>query len=314
MLLFTGGNKFMGDKKKIKMKGKETPNIFGLALSVFGLPVDRNIIFSSHKNVYRKKIEKRQRGLLVKISFLKYFLDCDEKILLLTTGHSAVKFWELLLTFPAFFFLRKALFVFTTKRIFIIPTTFKFAYRQTQLQIRYADCHRIAIKGRSLLLFCKDGERKVFHYIGGSELKKIKHLIQHLPIKDSINPEIAIQHLCPSCSNLLNEDTNKCVQCNLAFKDPYYAILRTILLPGGGFFYGRYHLYGTLMGIFEMVIIISLTLAGLMLHRDSSHINLFILLLISMALMSVKFINAYHASRLLEHPIPEEKEFDRNKK
>ena len=40
---------------------------------IFGLPVDRDILFSNHKDIYKKRVEKRQRKLIVKISFFKLF-------------------------------------------------------------------------------------------------------------------------------------------------------------------------------------------------------------------------------------------------
>jgi hypothetical protein len=36
-----------------------------------GLPVDRDILFSNHKGVYKKGIEKRQTKFIEKISFIK---------------------------------------------------------------------------------------------------------------------------------------------------------------------------------------------------------------------------------------------------
>ncbi|MGD9212531.1 MAG: hypothetical protein PVI90_17240 [Desulfobacteraceae bacterium] len=313
MVSFIGHKQSAGNMKKEGNKAEKPSNIFGPVLSVYGLPVDRNIIFSNHKQVYRKKIEKRQRKLLAKISFLKFFLHHDETILMLTTGYSQIKFWEQLLTFPTFLFFKKAIFVFTTKRLFLIPASFKYDYRQTQLQIPYADCHSMAIKGRALVMDCKDGERKVFHYIGSLELKKLRHLIRHLPIMEGIKPEIAIRHLCPSCSNILPFDNKQCSKCNLKFKDQYHAIFKAVLLPGGGFFYSRHPVYGTMMGIIEILMIGAIAFASLALSKDFSHTNLVLLLLIAMALVSIKVINAYHAGILVEHPIPEQKEFDRRK-
>ena len=40
---------------------------------VFGLPVDRKILFSNHKGIHKKRIEKRQRKLFVKLGPLKPF-------------------------------------------------------------------------------------------------------------------------------------------------------------------------------------------------------------------------------------------------
>jgi len=66
--------------------------------NVLGLPVDRDIIFSNHKNTYKKGVEKRQTKLFQKISLLKPFLKEGEKILLVTTGCSPMTIMEQLLT------------------------------------------------------------------------------------------------------------------------------------------------------------------------------------------------------------------------
>ncbi len=54
---------------------------------IFGLPVERKVLFSNHKDVYKKRIEKRQRKLFVKIGPLKPFFRKNEHILLVTTGN-----------------------------------------------------------------------------------------------------------------------------------------------------------------------------------------------------------------------------------
>ena len=55
---------------------------------IFGLPVDRQTLFSNHKEIYKKRVESRQRKLIIKLSFLKPFLKTGEKILLISTGYS----------------------------------------------------------------------------------------------------------------------------------------------------------------------------------------------------------------------------------
>ena len=59
-----------------------------MAQQIFGLPVDRKTLFSNHKKVYKKRIEKRQRKLIIKLPFLKPFLKRGEHILMITTGYS----------------------------------------------------------------------------------------------------------------------------------------------------------------------------------------------------------------------------------
>jgi hypothetical protein len=51
----------------------QTTNLTGQDL--FGLPVDTNVLFSNHKNIYKRSVEKRQRKLLKKISFILPFLN-----------------------------------------------------------------------------------------------------------------------------------------------------------------------------------------------------------------------------------------------
>ncbi len=313
MLLFTGGSKSMGNIKKATTKKEAEKSIFGPALSIFGLPVDRNLIFSNHKGAYRKRIEKRQRKLIVKISFLKFFLHSDENIILLTTGYTPVSIWEMLLTFPTYLFFKRALFVFTTKRIFHIPTSFNHAYRQSITQIRYADCHKLSLKGRSMVLNLKNGECRKFMGIGGAELKKIKFLAGHLPIEEGINPNIEINALCPSCTNPIPDDLKACPKCQIRFKDKYKATLRSILIPGGGFFYSRHPIYGTLMGIMEAIILSAISLSGLRLVQEFSHVNIFVLLLAAIVMIGVKAINGYHTTLLLEFPLPEKTNFERRK-
>ncbi len=52
-----------------------------MSAQVFGLHVDRKILFSNHKDVYKKRVEKRQRKLFMKIGPLKPFLKRNEQIL-----------------------------------------------------------------------------------------------------------------------------------------------------------------------------------------------------------------------------------------
>ena len=64
-----------------------------LGPQIFGLPVDREILFSNHNDIYKKRVEKRQRKLIVKISFLKPFLKKGEHVLFITTGYSPLIPW-----------------------------------------------------------------------------------------------------------------------------------------------------------------------------------------------------------------------------
>ena len=113
---------------------------------IFGLPVDRTILFSNHKYVYKKRVERRQRKLIVKTSFLKPFLNKGEQILLVTTGYSPLNSPAQYLTGFLFVYLKRSLFVFTNSRILHIPTTSKYNYKNSIAQVAYAGCRSIVLK------------------------------------------------------------------------------------------------------------------------------------------------------------------------
>lgn len=73
----------MGKKEKDEMS-EILKNQKGVEQNVLGLPVDRDFLFSNHKDIYKKGTEKRQTKLFEKISFIKPFLKEGERILLVT--------------------------------------------------------------------------------------------------------------------------------------------------------------------------------------------------------------------------------------
>ena len=102
---------------------------------IFGLPVDRKTLFSNHKKIYKKRIEKRQRKLIIKLAFLKPFLKRGEHIMLISTGYSPLASLAQYVTGFVFVYLKRSLFVFTNHRILHIPTTPSYQYKGAVSQI-----------------------------------------------------------------------------------------------------------------------------------------------------------------------------------
>jgi hypothetical protein len=296
-------------KPTVKSKPVKCQNIFGQPLTIFGLPVDRDTIFSDPKGNYKKRIEKRQRKLLVKTTFVKFFLQHGERILCLSTGYSPVNILEQVLTGPAFLYFKRALFIFTDRRILHIPTRFNHSARSAISQISYDDCAHITLKGRSLDVVYKNDRHECFHYLGSKERKKISALLESIApkIKDTGLHRQRV-YLCPSCTNILQAQESICPTCKMAFKSSLNAKLRSILIPGGGYLYNRYMLPGVAVGLLETAlltcIVYSLASLNAGLPANIGMIALFLGLLIA-----EKSITAFHAHHLIEDFIPEEKNF-----
>lgn len=288
-------------------------NIFAQPLSIFGMPVDRETIFSNHKKIYKSSVEKRQRRLIVKASSLKYFLQPQERILCLTTGYSPIKMVEQVITGPAFVFFKRAIFAFTDHRILHVRTSFSRKAGNSVSQILYADCSAILMKGRSLVVSYKNGQHEVFNYIGFREKKKIKSLIEELQLRPKepglFNARVA---LCPSCTKVLKPQSMMCDGCKLKFKSPGAARWISLLIPGGGYFYCNHVTLGTISAVVELAAIGFLVLQWLD-FRQGLALNWSMLLLAAGVLIISKIVITFHSMQMTQDHIPKGGDFEMRK-
>jgi len=231
-----------------------------LGTQIFGLPIDRDTLFSNHKGIYKNRVEKRQRKLIVKISFLKPFLKKGEKVLLVTTGYSPLNSLAQYITGFVFVYLKRSLLVFTNYRIIHIPVTTRYKYNNSIAQMAYAGCQSIVLKGGTLIIRYKRGDDKKiekFKGIAGSQRKKIRALLKNKVSNLGTKWRLAWRiHLCPRCTGYLAEGKVTCPKCDLRFKSKGVAVLSAIFFPGGGYLYTRKYLLGFLDALLEILLVV----------------------------------------------------------
>jgi hypothetical protein len=279
---------------------------------IFGLPVDRETLFSNHKKIYKKRIENRQRKLIVKLSFLKPFLKTGEKILLVSTGYSPITSLAQLVTGFLFVYLKRSLFVFTNHRIIHVPTTPSYKFKQSISQIYYSGCQSIELKGGTLVVqYTKSGKIEKFKAIGLSERKKIRTLLKRVPLSGTKSQLGERFHLCPQCTRPLAAAKYVCESCQLKFKNKIIAYILAILFPGGGYFYTRHYLLGLLNAIVEIFLLlyIATTLENVLNRVEGSIPPM---LLLSAIFVAVKAISVIHSTHFIEEFIPRKKEIQAN--
>lgn len=292
------GNQFLGSQ-----------NVFGQPLTIFGLPVDRNTIFMNHKGNYKARIEKRQRRLIAKTTFVNFFLKTNERICCLTTGYSPITALEQLLTGLAFLFFKRAFFIFTDKRILHIPARIDHFSPSAISQILFEDCARIDIKGRALVVHYKTGKQEMFPYINRRERPRIKSLLKKLTLQPKEAGKLhGRAYLCPSCTQVLEEKTTVCKACKLQFKSVFQAKIRALLIPGGGYFYNNYPVFGFAVGVLESLLLAAIVFKCSQYHGGTP-VNFGVMLLLGGGLVIEKIIACFHSQQLTQELIPEEKEF-----
>jgi hypothetical protein len=272
---------------------------------IFGLPVDTGILFANHKGVYQPGIEKNKTKLLRKLGFLANFLDADEKIVLVTTGCSPFTALEQLTVGAALVvYLKRALFVFTNKRLLHIPTTWTFRYRGSIAQILYQDCRRLHIKGGRLVAEYHNGRKETFLYIPRSDRKIIQHFQFVTGESDQRSENPQRNHLCPNCTQVLPARVTTCPSCGLEFKTRAKARTRSILLPGGGYFYTGHPFLGVCDALGEAYLTI-LALVVFFAGAISDGEGTVTFPLVMIALMIEKVGTIYHANSFLKEFLPE---------
>ena len=270
-----------------------------------GLPVDRNMMIADFKGRHRPRVEKRQRRLLEKIGFIKPFLQEGERILLVTYGTSNASALEQLTTGIAVLFIKRALFVFTSKRVFHIPTTMDYQYRYSIAQIRYPDCDRLSLRGGTLTAHYKNGLKEKFLYISMSERKKVKAVLSRAPFRGDVSRTKGKQHLCPRCTGGLHYDDYTCPHCGLEFKDRNTGLRKSILIPGGGYFYTRHPFLGMGDAVAEVILIfLVIVFAVTTLMGTEGSLPLF--LFFSIILVIEKAITIYHTNHFIKEYLPNE--------
>ncbi len=279
-----------------------------LGPQIFGLPVNREILFSNHNNVYKKRVEKRQRKLIVRTAFLKPFLKKGEQIFVITTGYSPLNFLAQYLTGFVFVYLKRSVFIFTNYRIFHIPATSNYNFKNSIAQVAYAGCQSIDLKGGTLIVKYGPAGKKTekFMAIAVPERKKIRSLLKKkIPLSGTKGHLSARIHLCPRCTHLLAEVKKKCQKCQLQFKSKLVAAILAFLIPGGGYFYIRQYLLGFLDALLEIV---SLGLIAYLINelRNQMPVEPLHLVLIPVFLY-LKIVAVLHSNHFVKEFIPKDK-------
>lgn len=243
----------------------------------------------------------------MKIPFINPFLEEGEIILLVTSGYAPLtKLERFLLRYPTVF-QRRALFVFTDRRLIYVPTTFTYGYRYSLAEIRYASCKSIQVNRFSLILGLSSGVVERFPYINYKERRKIEAVIEKVPLGEGPKRAAAMTYLCARCGTAVPNNSDACSKCRLRFRTPGKAGVSALLIPGGGYFYMGNVLYGFASAVIELLIGV-LLIWSLLDLRQGFKGSIWAATLCGLVLIGIKTISFYHVRGLLQGCFPVRKE------
>lgn len=268
-----------------------------------GLPVKKEMMFANLKGIEKKGIKKRQLKLLKQVDFLSRFLKPGEEVYLVTTACSPVSVLEQLTIGAISQYIKRALLVFTNRRIFHIPATASYHFRHSIAQIRYNDCRKVTMGWRTLKFEYKNGKRERFPSIHAKERNKISALVQKLDTRAEPGRYRQRYHLCPSCSKSLLAGRFSCPRCRLEFKSRTWASILSLVIPGGGYFFTGHWLLGVMAFTVESILLILAVTGFTGAHVVAGQQNLDPMIIPGM-LIVWKSIAVYHAGRFVDEFIP----------
>ena len=285
-----------------------------IQVNTFGLRINQNVCFTTHKNTPHNGTTKRQLKVLRDVApLLKQVLKPDEEIWLAVRAASPMSWFEQLTTGWIIYYLKRCVLVFTNKRILHVPTTLNFKPKSSVAQVLYGDlpeAEATAFMGRVLKLTYKTGKKESFSYIESPEFKKLKTLLPTLP-KEAQHSEVSERHhLCPRCQARLARGKFMCPSCQLQFKDGERAIRLSVLYPGGGYFYTGHPVLGLGDAVTEGVLLILFVGAFIDALTGEKGPEAWVLVaILGAALFIEKAQTIYHAKHYVNEYIPVDRNF-----
>ncbi|HEX9443419.1 MAG TPA: hypothetical protein VGA73_04835 [Candidatus Binatia bacterium] len=283
-------------------------------IDTLGLPVNRDVLFTTHKNRFHKGAAKGRMKVLRDFApALKQLLKPGEEILLVVKACSPMSWFEQMTTGWIIYYLKRCVLVVTNQRILHFPTRTNFAPRRSAAQILYGDIADIklgAFLSRTLKLTYRSGKVERFHYIPPAEYKKLKAILPSPPRQGAPSEAGERHHLCPRCQARLLKGKFKCPSCHLQFKDGERAVRLSILYPGGGYFYTGHPLLGVGDALAEGVLLFAVFAALVeWINGGIPAGDWALAFFLGLALVVEKAETIYHAKHYVNEYIPLEDSF-----
>lgn len=231
--------------------------------SHFGVLVREDTAFTNSKGIEKKGIRKRAEQAVEKLQDpLRKFLEPDEAVLYIARGQIMPSGVERFFLGWHAAYLAPAVLVLTNKRMLQVFIARDGTWKRSLRSTRWGDVEEAEVKGllaAKLYIRYRDGKKEVYWGMIRDDAKKIQVLLEALhPPAGETSPTLSITSLCPECRTALTSGVYECPNCRLAFKDEKTSLQRSIMIPGGGFFYTGHPVLGILHSLVELVVLFAL--------------------------------------------------------
>jgi len=213
--------------------------------SFSGVRIREDTLYCDHKGEAKKGIRKRAEKALDKLQeFLRRVLQPDEVVLYIARGQAPVSGLERFFMGWYAYYATGVILVLTNRRLLHFLVTRDGSWRRSLRAVSWGDMAEAKVKGwlgTTLTLKYRDGRKEEYWGVRGQDGKVIR-LVLSTALPPSGGEATATQgtvSLCPGCFTALTPGIYQCGKCSLSFKDEKTMVRRSLLIPGGGYFYCR---------------------------------------------------------------------------
>jgi hypothetical protein len=228
------------------------------------ISVRNDVLFTNDKGEAKTAVQKHNEKALQKLvpALLSVLLP-DETVLYVARALSPLSIIEQLTAAWWTRLLAASAIVITNKRLLFFPVKRDGSWRESVCVVQWGDLEEVKPQGllvRNIVFKSKNGTKTTYTNFRRGDAKKIAAIAA--TILPFASGEMTAAHgfvqLCPGCRHILTPGHYSCPGCAMAFKDEKTMILRSILLPGGGYFYTGHALIAILPAIIEGILILDI--------------------------------------------------------
>ena len=290
--------------------------------SINGVQVRVDTLYRNSKGEEKKGVRKLAEKTIDKLQgILQKVIGPDEVVLFVARCQSPVSLFEQFTMGWYIHSVSRAVLLFTNRRLLQFQVKRDGSWKRALRSLQWGDVEEAKVKGwlsPTLEIRHRTGKKARYWGLSAGDGRKIKVLLESIWAAGSRESTAAqdIVSLCPNCLAPLTPGVYKCSACGQAFRDEQTMVRRSLLIPGGGYFYAGNWFLGIVAFIVEadllLVTVVNLLLAltetGPPRTADqavnSPTVRLIVAMLSGCILGIEKWLTVHHCRRLIRDFIP----------
>ncbi len=294
-----------------------------------GITVREDTLYANAAGVEDKGIRKRAEQALERLrEVLPKLLEPGEAVLYIARAQAPAGTLEKLTFGWYIHYIGATALVVTNRRLFHVRIKMKsfgrWEYGRGLRAVHWGDVADARVKGwlsHTLELKYASGKKEVYWGLRRVDAKVLKVVLAAvLPASTGErSPAQGMVALCPGCHGALADGAEHCAQCQLLFKTNREMVRRSLLFPGGGYFYAGYWWLGIGDALVESILLGVLVGSGLIaaglpeanlgvLERSTGPSEaLFLAGFLAVVLILEKLLTIHHGRRFLRDILPDDR-------